>query len=114
MIDLSHALAAHGSPDFSARLKQALETLGLDELPLQQGLRTGSTARDDRLGAMILGTEETGDAIVVRAGLFYTSITAGCACADDPTPTDENTEYCEVLLHIDRHTGQAGVRLADH
>jgi len=114
MIDLSHALAAYGTPDFGTRLKQALEGLGLDELPLQQGLRTGNTARDDRLGAMIIGTQATDEAIVVRAGLFYTSITAGCACADDPTPTDENTEYCEVLLCIDRDTGQADVRLADN
>lgn len=113
MIDLSHALAAYGTPDFSTRLKPALEGLGLEQLPLQQGLRSGSTARDDRLGAMILGTEEADGALVVRAGLFYTSITAGCSCADDPTPTDENTEYCEVLVHIDRGTGQADIRLAE-
>ena len=83
MIDLSHALAAYGTPDFNTRLKQALEGLGLDELPLQQGLRTGNTARDDRLGAMI----------VVRAGLFYTSITASAAV---PRNTPQSLVACGI------------------
>jgi len=113
MIELSHTLTAYGTPDFSARLKLALEQLGNDDLPLQQGLRSGNVARDDKLGAMIIQVEEAKRVITVRAGLFYTSIIAGCACADDPTPVDENTEYCEVLLHIDRDTGQTSVRLAD-
>ncbi|HDP88578.1 MAG TPA: hypothetical protein ENN42_01260 [Thioalkalivibrio sp.] len=112
MTTLSQSLAAFGTADFEATARREIEQLGLDGLPLQQGLQTGSIARDDKLSAMIIGVNEAPQELHVRAGLFYTSIIAGCACADDPTPLDENTEYCEVLVDIDRGTGQATVRLA--
>ncbi|MEZ5541890.1 MAG: hypothetical protein R3F42_07590 [Pseudomonadota bacterium] len=50
--------------------------------------------------------------IHARAGLFYTGIIAGCSCADDPTPVEEQAEYCVVDITIDRLTGAATIRLA--
>jgi hypothetical protein len=113
MPHLPRSLNACGTPDFNAVLKEEIVALGPEVLPLQQGLTTGSIALGDKLSAMILSTRETPAAIHVRAGLFFTSIIAGCACADDPTPVDENSEYCEVALEIDRESGAVRVALAD-
>jgi len=49
--------------------------------------------------------------IRVKAGIFYTGVIAGCSCADDPTPIDEQNEYCVVQFDIDRTTADATVTL---
>ncbi|WP_018232549.1 hypothetical protein [Thioalkalivibrio thiocyanodenitrificans] len=110
---LNRSLQAHGTAGFETTLKEEIVALGPQVLPLQQGLTSGSVGLGDRLGAMILRTSETPRTLHVRAGIFYTSIIAGCACADDPTFVGENTEYCEVDLEIDRETGEVRVSLAE-
>ncbi|MFW5452424.1 hypothetical protein [Thioalkalivibrio sulfidiphilus] len=112
MTCLSRSLNALGTPAFESVLKAEIAALGAAGLPLQAGLRTGSVALDDRLEVTILGVDEGPDTLRVRAGLFYTSIIAGCACADDPTPVNENAEYCQVRVEIDRQSGEARVSLA--
>ncbi|WP_026289729.1 hypothetical protein [Thioalkalivibrio sulfidiphilus] len=109
---LNHSLEFLGTPRFETELKAEIAALGAAGLPLQAGLRTGSVALDDRLEVTILGVDEGPDTLRVRAGLFYTSIIAGCACADDPTPVDENAEYCQVRVEIDRQSGEARISLA--
>ena len=111
MIRLSKALDAWGSPDFQDILKREIEQLDAGQLPLQQGLSTGSHAVDDGLGVMIISVTEGEDIIHARAGIFYKGIIAGCSCADDPTPVDENTEYCVVQLDIDKTTAETTVSL---
>ena len=49
--------------------------------------------------------------IHVKAGIFYSGIIAGCSCADDPTPVDEQNEYCEVQFEINKKTAEATVAL---
>jgi len=111
MINLKKSLHAWGTDDFNHTLKAELQALGVDELPLQQGLKASSIALDDKLSAVILHTREHSNVIDVKAGLFYTGMVAGCACVDDPTPENELTEYCEVMLNIDRHNGDTKVTL---
>jgi hypothetical protein len=65
----------------------------------------------DKLGAMIISVVDEPARLRVKAGLFYTGIIAGCSCADDPTPVDEVSEYCEVCIEIDRDTTEATVTL---
>lgn len=113
MIRLTKALNAWGSPDFEDILKQELERLGCDELPLQQGLSTGSVAVGGNLKVMILGVSDGADAIRAKAGLFYTGLIAGCSCSDDPTPLNESSEYCEVQLDIDKRSAETTVVLLD-
>ena len=36
---------------------------------------------------------------------------AGCSCADDPTPVEEISQYCEVRLDIDKTTAETTVAL---
>jgi hypothetical protein len=105
------AVQAWGSPEFAERLKQEIEELDATRLPLQQGLATGSHAVDDKLEAMIIGVSGGDGLIHVRAGLFYSGIIAGCSCADDPTPVDEQSEYCEVQFEINTMTAEATVQL---
>jgi len=108
---LPRALAAWGTPAFAAVLKAELAQLGPDELPLQEGLSGSSYATPTPPQAVLLSATDAGDTLLVKVGLFYTGIIAGCSCADDPTPVDEQTEYCEVMLTIHKANGAAEVRL---
>ena len=85
--------------------------MGNSELPLQQGLSSGSVALDDNVEAMIISVSETATAIHAKAGIFYQSIIAGCSCSDDPTPTDICNEHCEVLIKINKSTADTTVLL---
>jgi hypothetical protein len=111
MIRLTKSLNAWGTPDFRDILKKEIEQLGAEQLPLQQGLSAGSYALDNKPSVMIISVSEGEDFFRARAGIFYTSIIAGCSCADDPTPVSELNEYCEVQLDIDKATGIADVAL---
>lgn len=111
MIRLSRSLAACGTPALRDTLKQEIEALGAGDLPLQEGLSAGSYALDRDLRVMILAFAEEPATIRVHAGVFFSSIIAGCSCADDPTPIDEQTEYCEVRIDIDMATGETTVAL---
>lgn len=104
------ALDAWGTPQFESVLKQELARAA-DALPLQQGLSVGSQVTDTPLTAVILAAAATEGIIRVKAGIFYGSVIGGCSCADDPTPVNENTEYCELLLEIDRTTAEVSVEL---
>jgi len=111
MIRLTKALAAWGCPDFADTLKKELEQLNAEQLPLQQGLATSSHALDNNLSAMIIRVGDDAASIQVRAGIFYSGIIAGCSCADDPTPIDEQSEYCEVRLEINKTTAETTITL---
>lgn len=60
---------------------------------------------------MILNTTEENDSIQVKAGIFYAGIIAGCSCSDDPSPTDEQNEYCELQFIINKDTAETSVNL---
>ena len=62
---------------------------------------------------MILGVAEEPECIRVRAGIFYTGVISGCNCADDPSPVDEQNEYCVVQIDINRTTAESTVSLKD-
>ena len=111
MIRLTQALNGWGTPDFKEKLKQEIEQLGVKDLPLQQGLSSSSYAMDDKLNVVIMNVAEQADFIRAKVGIFYTGIIAGCNCADDPTPADEQNEYCEVQVDIDKSTAETNVIL---
>ena len=111
MIRLVDVLNAWRTPEFSKILKAAIEGMDSSQLPLQQGLATTSYALDTRLKAMIISATEERDFIRARVGIFYSGIIAGCSCADDPTPVDEQNEYCVVQLDIDKRTADTRITL---
>ncbi len=111
MIRLPQSLQSWGTPEFQGVLKRELEQLGSEQLPLQHGLSSSSYALDDKLNIIIHGVAEEAACLRVKAGIFYSGIIAGCSCADDPTPVDENIEYCEVRVDIDKTTAEATITL---
>ncbi|MDO8988528.1 MAG: hypothetical protein Q7U91_02730 [Sideroxyarcus sp.] len=111
MSHLDKSLHAWGGPDFEAVLKAEVAQLGADQLPLQQGLSVSSYVADSPVTLVVHGATETDSSLHIRAGIFYQGIVAGCSCADDPTPTGENTEYCEVQIDIDKASAAASVTL---
>ena len=111
MIQLTETLNAWGTPDFKAVLKKEIEQIDAGQLPLQQGLSTGSHVIDGKFNVMIIGVTEDAAIIRVKAGIFYSGIIAGCSCADDPTPVNEESEYCVVQLDINKQTADATVAL---
>jgi hypothetical protein len=104
-------LNAWGTPDFEDTLKAEIEQLGAEQLPLQQGLSTSSYALDDKLNVRIISISEEANLICAKVGIFYSGITPGCNCADDPTPVEEQTEYCVVQLELNKTTADATATL---
>jgi hypothetical protein len=72
-----------------------------------------SAVAEAPLGIQVPSTSKAVGRIRLRLGVFYAGIVAGCSCADDPTPVDTTTEYCELLLDLDPVTGQARVSRCD-
>ncbi len=113
MIRLPRSAAAWGSPAFEAVFKRELAALGNAGLPLQQALQVGNLALDDAIDVVVLSQSEAAGRLKLKVSLFYTSVIAGCACDDDPTPVSENTECCELQVEIDRVSGEAAIQLPD-
>ena len=90
-------------------LKQEIENLHADALPLQSGLEHSSRVSPSPFSVMILDMVDNVDSFDVKAGIQYKGIVAGCSCADDPSPVDEINEYCEVRFNIDKTTGESRI-----
>jgi hypothetical protein len=103
-------LKAWGHPEFKGVLKQEVAQLG-DKLPLQAGLAAGSYALSEPLDVMLISTTETDSTIEAKIGIFYESLTPGCACAGDPTTESENTEYLTLLVIIDKQSAETTFRM---
>ena len=66
-----------------------------------------------RVEAGLLDAHADAAQIHAKVGIFFGGILAGCSCADDPTPVEPQTEYCELLLTLDRTSGKAAVELIE-
>ena len=113
MIRLPKTVKAWRTQAFKAVFEQEARTLEPQLLPLEQGMSQGSRVAAAEIGVMLLDTAEVESSIRVKAGIFFSSVVAGCNCADDPTPPNENSEYCEVQFDIDKRNGVARVTLLD-
>ena len=111
MLSLEKTLAAWQTSDFEDVFKREVEQLGVEDLPLQQGLSQGSYASDEHLKVIVIRVSDRQGKIQVKAGIFYTGILPGCACSDDAAPDNEYTEYCEVLFTINLKTAETTVSL---
>lgn len=113
MIHLTKALGAWNTPEFNAVLKNEIEQIAAGSLPLQQGLSQASYASHDGISVMIISTAEDQGVIHAKTGIHFTGIIVGCNCADDPTPVEGLTEYCEVQFDIDKQTAETTVTLLE-
>lgn len=106
MTALPAALAAWGRADFQRVLQQELEALPASALPLQRALVYSSyVSPNTPHNVRVISCHDDAQNILVKVGIFYAGIIAGCNCADDPTPPNEENEYCELALAIDKHSG---------
>lgn len=104
---LTKSLTAWGDGEFKNILIKELQNINPDLLPLQQGLSLSSYVSEKPFSVIILNVSDSDSSIIVKTGFFYTGIIAGCSCADDPTPQDEQQEYCEIQFSIDKSTAEA-------
>lgn len=111
MIRLANSLKNLHTNNFKDVVKSDIELLDPALLPLNQGLSQGSYVTDDPVKAVIIDCFEEQNVIKVKAGIFYSSIIAGCSCADDPTPVDTIQEYCVLEFDISKETGETSVKL---
>lgn len=111
MIFLEKSLSAWNTNEFNDAFRREVEQLGVDELPLQQGMTQGSYASDEHLKVIVIRASDRQGKIQVKAGIFYTGVLPGCACSDDAAPDNEYTEYCEVLFTINLKTAETTVSL---
>lgn len=112
MLKLPKSVAAWGGPEFESTLKAEVQSLRVDDLPLQAGMSGSSYAMDGAIQAMVIHVADYGRCIQAKLGIFYGGVTAGCNCADDPSPVVPEPEYCVVALRIDKATGEADATLA--
>jgi hypothetical protein len=95
-IVLSATLAACGSDAFENTLKQELTAKLAEQqtaLPLQAAMRHGSSVTDEDIGISLLNWQHLDNVLQVKIGVFFSSLIAGCSCADDPTPVQPLPEY---------------------
>jgi len=111
VIALTQSLAAWDSAEFKQVVKNEIQLLDADLLPLQQGLSHSSVVSNSPFTAVILNSSETDEAIQIKTGIFYSGYIAGCNCSDDPSPMDEENEYCELQFTIDKQSGESSVAL---
>ncbi len=111
MFQLSKSLHTFGCSSFEKTFKNEIEELDAKLLPLQQGLSVGGYALYDKFKVMVISVSSHGEHLHVKTGIFYHGVISGCSCADDPSPTDVTTEYCEVLFVVDWQSGEASVEL---
>jgi hypothetical protein len=111
MIRFTDALRAWGTPGFRDSFKAEIRALNATQLHLQEGLSGSSHALEGQHEAVVLAAAEQDGCIRAKVGIFYAGIIAGCSCADDPTPVDEQTEYCELQIDIDKDTAETTITL---
>lgn len=111
MITLPHTLADWNTPNFRETLKREIEALDKHLLPLQAGMSMSNQVSERPIQAMVLSERDSGACIHVNVGIFFSGVIAGCNCADDPTPVDEQNEYCVIQLEIDKQTAATQINL---
>jgi len=114
MIYLAKSANAWGLQNFEQTLTEEVSELGLNHLPLQQGLSSSSVALYHNLKLLILDiTPDKHQLVIIKMGAFYSGIISGCSCSDDPSPTDEVNEYCELLLSINLDNAETTIQLLE-
>lgn len=113
MIKLNKTLLAFDTADFNKVAKDEITSIDPALLPLQQGLSLSSYVGQTPFNITILNVTDENSAIKIKVGVFYTGIIAGCSCSDDPSPVDEQNEYCELQFKINKPGAETDVLLLD-
>jgi len=102
LIQFHAVLSEWPGETFTRRLKQAIEALPAEVLPLRAAAARSGLVEDRGHTVGILGMHAAPQQIHVRLGVFFREILAACSCGEDPQALDT---YCELRLEIDRSNG---------
>ncbi|MCU7835245.1 MAG: glucosamine--fructose-6-phosphate aminotransferase [gamma proteobacterium symbiont of Taylorina sp.] len=108
MIKLTQSLNCWGTEQFSGTLKQELENLDKGSIPLHLATTQGGLVDDSNISALINHCTENEKFLIIKIGIFFNEIIAGCNCNDEPV--SDNT-YCEFLVSIDKNTAETSFSL---
>jgi hypothetical protein len=102
---LPGAMRDWGTPHFDQTLKDEIEALDAACLPLYAGTRAGGRVGAADKAATVLASCEHEQTIEARVGVFFSEITGGCSCGDEPF---DQPAYCLLLVTIEKRTAHAG------
>lgn len=111
MIKLLRTLTAWNTSDFKSILKQELQQIDKQYLPLQQGLTRSNHVANTDIDFMLLNAQENTSSLALTVLVFYNGLEAGDCCADDPIPVCELPEQCTLKLTIHKPNGETEVTL---
>lgn len=101
---LSRSLADWGSDCFAQSLLQELRALKPGELPLQS---EGGWIDYGEITLCINHQGSDEKYLSISAGIFFQETPGGGSCGFE---SDPQQKYCEVLIEIDRKTGEASLK----
>lgn len=104
MAVMPRSLQAWGSDNFHDTFKAEMEGFRQDVLPLRQTVGEGNSVYDGDLGVVVNGVDDDAESITVKAGVFFAEIVSCCSCGEGD-PIEE--AYCELLVNIDKQSGEA-------
>ena len=102
------ALRAWRSEAFARVLKDEIEGMDVETLPLHEGCTQGGLVGDADITATVFKNVDEGPAIPVEVGIFFTELVAGCNCADEP---DAVNTYCRLRIRIDKVSAEAAIHV---
>ena len=88
--------------DLKNRLKQVLEALPIDALPLAKCTTQGGFVDDQPITVTVLRMTDSATGLEAKIGVFFTEAIGGCSCSGEDTHSANG--YGELLLSIDRQT----------
>jgi len=106
-------LKSWGNDSFDQAFKDDVKALDRKQLPLQKNLTQSSYVSESEFDVVIINSEDSAEFINIKAGIFYSGIIAGSCCADDPSPVDELSEYCELHFIVNKKTAEVMIEQGD-
>ncbi len=105
MTTLKHSADAWGTERFAAVLKDELEQLRADVLPIAHVLEPDDRLDDSDLGVIVNEVSDDAQHIFAKVGVFFAKFVECTTCGGGSGMHDE--AYCELLVTIDRSSGKA-------
>ncbi|MEJ1386193.1 MAG: hypothetical protein RPU52_16170 [Candidatus Sedimenticola sp. (ex Thyasira tokunagai)] len=108
MTRLQNSLNAWNTDHFSTTLKEELEKLRSDVLPIAHVITQGNKLDDSDLGVIINEVDDDPQQIHVKVGVFFAEVINCVTCCGGNGMHDE--AYCELEVTIDKASSEASFK----
>ncbi|MES9844615.1 MAG: hypothetical protein ABW162_14485 [Candidatus Sedimenticola sp. PURPLELP] len=105
MVRLQNSLNAWNSDVFPSTLKEEIEKLRSDVLPIAHVIGQGNKLDDSDLGVIVNEISDDPQQIRAKVGVFFAEIVDCVTCCGGNGMHDE--AYCELEVTIDKASGEA-------